>query len=148
MSLAKRVKRPQSAGCKIQRRKVEDTLKILGPWPLAQDVTPGREQAVIISMRLSNDHFGTEAEDSSLASLESELDQRLIESKVGEWDGHETGGGYHKIFLYGPCAESLTTAILPTVLEYAALPGSYMVKRFGEIGSDEQYIWLDSGLRA
>jgi hypothetical protein len=42
----------------------------------------------------------------------------------------------------------LSEAILPTVLGYAALPGSYMVKRFGEVGSDEQYIWLDSGLRA
>ena len=126
----------------------EDELKILGPWPLTHDVTPGREQAVIISMRLSNDHFGTEAEDDSLANLESELDRRLNETKAGEWDGHETGGGYHKIFLYGSCAERLSEAILPTVLEYAALPGSYMVKRFGELGSDEQYIWLDSGLRA
>lgn len=123
-------------------------MKILGPWPLTQEVTPGREQAVIISMRLSNDHLGTQAEDDSLAQLEAQLDQRLTGSNVGEWDGHETGGGYHKIFLYGPCAERLSEAILLTVLEYAALPGSYLVKRFGEIGSDEQYIWLDSGLRA
>ena len=126
----------------------EETLKILGTWPPTHDVTPGREQAVIISMRLSNDEFGTEAEDTSLAQLEEQLDHCLNGAQVGEWDGHETGGGYHKIFLYGPCAERLTTAILPTVLDYAALPGSYMVKRFGELGSDEQYIWLDSGLRA
>ena len=129
-------------------QKIEGTLKILGPWPSTHDVTPGREQAVIISMRLSNDHFGTEAEDNSLAQLESALDSQLLESRAGEWDRHETGGGYHKIFLYGPCAEQLTKVIISTVLEYAALPGSYMVKRFGDIGSDEQYIWLDSGLRA
>ncbi|MGZ4816518.1 MAG: hypothetical protein ACXVZV_13970 [Terriglobales bacterium] len=123
-------------------------MKILGPWPLTNETRPGREQAVIISMRLSNDHFGTEAEDASLARLESELEQCLAESEFGEWDGHETGGGYHKIFLYGPCAERLSEAVITKVLEYPALPGSYMVKRFGEIGSDEQYIWLDSGLRA
>ncbi|HTY56494.1 MAG TPA: hypothetical protein VMB26_14900 [Candidatus Binataceae bacterium] len=123
-------------------------MKILGTWPLTKETLPGREQAVIISMRLSNDHFGSEAEDKSLAELEAEIEKCLAGTKHGEWDGHETGSGYHKIFVYGPCAERLSEAILPTVLAYAALPGSYMVKRFGEIGSDEQYIWLDSGLRA
>lgn len=123
-------------------------MKILGPWPLTNETVPGREQAVIISMRLSNDQFGSEAEDRSLAELEAELEQCLKGSDFGEWDGHESGGGYHKIFLYGPCAERLSEAVLTKVLEYPALPGSYMVKRFGEIGSDEQYIWLDSGLRA
>ena len=123
-------------------------MKILGPWPIPTDTAPGREQAVIISMRLSNDRFGTEAEDESLTRLEMEIERCLTDTTCGEWDGHETGGGYHKIFVYGPCAERLSQAILPTVLEYAALPGSYMVKRYGDIGSDEQYIWLDSGLRA
>jgi hypothetical protein len=123
-------------------------MKILGPWPLTTETIAGREQAVIISMRLSNDQFGSEAEDESLAVLEAEIEKCVNGAECGEWDGHETGGGYHKIFIYGPCAERLTDAILPTVLGYAALPGSYMVKRFGEVGSDEQYIWLDSGLRA
>lgn len=99
-------------------------------------------------MRLSNDQFGTEAEDAQLAQLESRLEKCLKESGAGAWDGHESGGGYHKIFLYGPCAEKLASSIMMTVLEYDALPGSYMVKRFGEIGSDEQYIWLGSDLRA
>jgi hypothetical protein len=123
-------------------------LRILGTWPLTKETQPGREQAVIISMRLSNDHFGTEAEDESLARLEAEIEKCLEDSDVGEWDGHESGGGYHKIFIYGSCAEKLSEALLPTVLAYDALPGSYMVKRMGEIGSDEQYIWLDSGSRA
>jgi hypothetical protein len=109
---------------------------------------PGKEQAVIVSMRLSNDHFGNETEDASLGDLEIELERSLDGTAAGEWEGHETGGGYHKIFMYGPCAEKLSHAILPVVLQYPALPGSYMVKRFGDIGSDEQYIWLDSGQRA
>ena len=99
-------------------------------------------------MRLSNDHFGNETEDRTLGELEAQLERQLQGTDVGEWDGHETGGGYHKIFLYGPCAEKLSNAVLPLVLQYPALPGSYMVKRFGELGSDEQYIWLDSGQRA
>jgi len=123
-------------------------MKILGLWPLTKETIPGREQAVIISMRLSNDHFGTAAEDQSLTQLEAEIEKCVAGAQCGEWDGHETGGGYHRIFVYGPCAERLTDALLPTVLAYAALPGSYMVKRFGDIGSDEQYIWLDSGSRA
>jgi hypothetical protein len=123
-------------------------MKLLGLWPLTKETRPGREQAVIISMRLSNDNFGTEAEDESLSALEAEIERCLEKSEFGEWDGHETGGGYHKIFLYGPCAERLSDAVLMKLLEYPALPGSYMVKRFGEIGADEQYVWLDSGLRA
>ena len=123
-------------------------MKILGPWPITKEVQPGREQAVIISMRLSNDRFGTPAEGKSLAKLEAEIEESLSDGALGEWDRHETGHGYHKIFMYGPCAERLSERLLPVVLQYEALPGSYMVKRFGEIGSDEQYIWLDSGLRA
>jgi hypothetical protein len=123
-------------------------VKLLGPWPLTRRSEPGREQAVIISMRLSNDDFGNEAEDMSLGQLEAEIEQCLDGTEFGEWDGHETGGGYHKIFMYGPCAEKLSHAVLTLVLQYPALPGSYMVKRFGDIGSDEQYIWLDSGQRA
>lgn len=123
-------------------------MKLLGPWPVTRKAEPGREQAVILSMRLSNDHFGTDLEDEQLARLEARLEKTLTESNAGEWDGHETGGGYHKIFLYGPCAEELSQAIIMTVLEFDALPGSYMVKRFGEIGSDEQYIWLGSDIRA
>jgi hypothetical protein len=123
-------------------------VKLLGPWPIARRAEPGKEQAVILSMRLSNDNFGNEAEDASLAKLEGQLENALKGTGAGEWDGHETGGGYHKIFLYGPCAEKLSQTILMTVLEYDALPGSYMVKRFGELGSDEQYIWLGSDSRA
>jgi hypothetical protein len=126
----------------------EDSVKLLGPWPVTKKAEPGREQAVILSMRLSNDHFGTDLEDQQLARLEAKLERTLTEANAGEWDGHETGGGYHKIFLYGPCAEKLSDAIIMTVLEFDALPGSYMVKRFGEIGSDEQYIWLGSDIRA
>jgi hypothetical protein len=122
-------------------------VKLLGPWPLRRSEF-GNEQAVILSMRLSNDHLGNEAEDASMATLESQIEECLEGSGAGEWDGHETGGGYHKIFLSGPCAEKLTERILTTVLSFDALPGSYMVKRFGEVGSDEQYIWLSSDQRA
>ena len=123
-------------------------MKLLGPWSLIRRFEPGREEAVIISMRLSDDHFGNEAEDESLARLESELERCADTAAAGEWDGHETGGGYHRIFMYGPCAHKLADTILPLVLQYPALPGSYMVKRFGEIGSDEQYIWLSADQRA
>lgn len=126
----------------------EESVKILGPWPLTNEKEPGREQAVIVSMRLSNDHFGNETEDEALAQLEAQIERSLNGENAGEWDGHETGGGYHRIFLYGPCANRLAEAVFPLVLQYPALPGSYMVKRFGEIGSDEQYIWLDAGQRA
>lgn len=99
-------------------------------------------------MRLSNDAFGNEAEARHLTRLEEQLEEQLKEAGSGEWDGHETGGGYHKIFLYGPCADRLADSVLPILLAYDALPGSYMVKRFGEVGAEEQYIWLGSDQRA
>ena len=42
----------------------------------------------------------------------------------------------------------LSETVLPTVMKFEARSGSYLVKRFGEVGSDEQYIWLDSEVRA
>lgn len=123
-------------------------MKLLGPWPLTRRSEPGKDQAVIVSMRLSNDYFGNETECASLGELEIEIERCLNSARAGEWDGHETGGGYHRIYMYGPCAEKMAEAILPSVLQYAALPGSYLVKRFGEIGSDEQYIWLVGDHRA
>jgi hypothetical protein len=123
-------------------------VRLLGSWPLIKKAEPGKEQAVILSMRLSNDNSGNEIEHQSLMKLEAALARSLADSHAGEWDGHEIGGGYRKIYLYGPCAERLSQTILTTVLAYDALPGSYMVKRFGEIGSDEEYIWLNSDQRA
>ncbi|HWR17634.1 MAG TPA: hypothetical protein VN577_22585 [Terriglobales bacterium] len=123
-------------------------MKLLGPWPVIKRSEPGKEQAIIVSMRLSNDAFGNEAEARHLTRLEEQLEEQLKEAGSGEWDGHETGGGYHKIFLYGPCADRLADSVLPILLAYDALPGSYMVKRFGEVGAEEQYIWLGSDQRA
>ncbi len=123
-------------------------MNLSGPWPLIKRAEAGKEQAVIVSMRLSNDSFGNEVEDASLERLEAEIDHCLSGTSAGEWDGHEIGGGFHRIYAYGPCAHRLANTILPLVLRYPALPGSYVVKRFGELGSDEQYIWLSADQRA
>jgi hypothetical protein len=126
----------------------EEIVKLLGPWETTRAPESGKQEAIIVSVRLSDDDFGNEAEDGSLAELEAQIERSLEASDAGEWDGHETGGGYHKIFLYGRCANRMAESILPVALRYPALPGSYMVKRFGEIGSDEQHIWLSSDQRA
>src|SRR3954469_6155425 len=78
LSLANRVKRPQSS-------EAEEIVKLLGPWPLIRRPEAGKEQAVIVSMRLSNDHFGNEIEDASLGKLEVELERSLDGTKAGEW---------------------------------------------------------------
>jgi hypothetical protein len=120
----------------------------IGPSFGTPEDESAKEQAVIVSIKLSNDGFGSEAEEHSLAELEAEIGDCLRGSEAGEWEGHETGGGYHKIFLFGPDADVLSETVLPTVMRFEARSGSYLVKRFGEVGSDEQYIWLDSEVRA
>jgi hypothetical protein len=99
-------------------------------------------------MRLSNDDSGNAIEHQSLMKFEAEIARMLAGSNAGDWDGHVIGGGYRRIYLYGPSAEKLSETILNTVLSYDALPGSYMVKRYGEMGSDEHYIWWNSDQRA
>jgi hypothetical protein len=76
--------------------------------------------------------MGTPAERERLVALEDRLAAAIAAAKVGEFDGDEFGGGECVLYMYGPDADGLFSAIR-AMLEAASLPaGSYAIRRWGE----------------
>ena len=89
------------------------------------------EHAVLVHVRLSDEKFGAPNERTIIASLEERLEARVKAESAGDYDGHEIGMGYCTLFLYGPDADVLFSAIEPILREGALADGSYAIKRYG-----------------
>lgn len=122
-----------------------------GTVALVRSMTSGRDQeegtclqqaTVIINLKLSDGDMGTPEDDGLIYELESRLEEAVEGSGAGEFDGDEWGGGWCRLFLYGSDADRLFHAVLPPLLAFDALPGSYLVKRFGSEGAQESVVRL------
>jgi hypothetical protein len=102
------------------------------------------DHSVIVHLRLADTDIGTLDDEEPIEALTSRLESLLEATGTGELDGDEWGGGYCKLFLHGPDANSIAAAVLPDLLGYPARPGSYMVKRYGAPGALEELIELGS----
>jgi hypothetical protein len=111
-------------------------------WQSGREDTPDVEQAVIINLKLSNEDMGTPEDDGPIYELELQLEEAVEGSGAGEFEGDEWGGGYCRLFLYGADADRLFQTVLPVILPFDALPGSYLVRRFGDEGSPENVVRL------
>lgn len=102
------------------------------------------DQSVIVHLRLADTDIGTLDDEEPIEALTCRLERLMEATGAGELDGDEWGGGYCRLFLHGPDANSIVAAVLPDLLEYPARPGSYMVKRYGAPGAIEELIELGS----
>jgi hypothetical protein len=102
------------------------------------------DQSVIVHLRLADTDIGTLDDEEPIEALTSRLESLMETTGAGELDGDEWGGGYCKLFLHGPDANSIAAAVLPDLLGFPARPGSYMVKRYGAPGAMEELIELGS----
>lgn len=92
-----------------------------------------QQQALIIHLKLSDEEFGTEDERTELYNIEEQLRKAIDDKSAGyEVDGHEFGGGFCKLYLYGPDANVLESKAVPQLMKEQIRAGSYMQKRFGE----------------
>ena len=99
----------------------------------------GEQQAVIVRIKLSDDEFGDGPE--RMAAYE--IEDRLIEgisADLGEVDGHEFGGGFATIFIYGSSADAISALILPILSSADVRAGSSVTKRYGPRGANEQIL--------
>lgn len=112
------------------------------PWERDQEEGTGLQQAVIINLKLSDSDIGTPEDDGPIYELESRLEEAVEGSGAGEFDGDEWGGGWCRLFLYGSDADRLFHTVLPALMAFDALPGSYLVKRLGELGAQESIVRL------
>ncbi len=102
------------------------------------------DQSVIVHLRLTDSDIGSFEDEEPIEELTSRIEALMQSSGTGELDGDEWGGGYCKLFLHGPNADSIVDAVLPDLLGFPARPGSYMVKRYGAPGAAEELIELST----
>ena len=70
---------------------------------------------------------------SRLFALEEQLDQALAAAGVGELDGNEVAadGSEGTLYLYGPDADALFTAVRPTLEAAEFMQGARILLRYG-----------------
>ena len=85
------------------------------------------EQAVIVRFDYGIDGLG------ALHDLEEKLELAITKKNVGEYDGHEIAMDYSDgfLYMYGPNAEILFQAVLPTLKETSFMKGATAKLRFG-----------------
>lgn len=98
------------------------------------------EHALIVHLKLSDARFGASGESFALYDVEDAL--RGAVGEAGEVDGHEVGGGWFVIFIYGANAQVLADRALP-LLRGKSPAGSYVEIRPGGPKVAAQRIALD-----
>ena len=98
--------------------------------------TSDDQQAVIIYLRLSDDQFGAEGESFALYDVEEALGEAV--KRAGELDGHEIGGGFFTVYVYGSNADAMLQTIARVLARHTPKPGSYVLLRRGPPGSSSQ----------
>lgn len=95
------------------------------------------QQALLII--LTYDSVGLPASDAlqSFQAIEEAVITAIEDAGVGEWDGHASGEGAFTIFLYGDDANALWAAAEGALAKFSLRPGTYAIKRYGEIGSEK-----------
>jgi hypothetical protein len=95
------------------------------------------EQAVKVHLRLSDDAFGTPEDREAIFALEDQLEAAIEETAAGEFDGDEFGQGECVLFMYGPDADRLFTAILPVLKSSHLAKGGWATKRYGDVSDPD-----------
>jgi hypothetical protein len=73
-------------------------------------------------------------------ALEEQLATAIKEARAGDYDGDEFGSGFCTIYIYGPNADSLFTAVQPVLKKFHAPVGSYLIKRYGKPGAKQERV--------
>lgn len=100
------------------------------------------QQRLRLYLKLSDEGFGESDEREAVYALEDELDEMLSSNNAGACDGHEFGQGYAKVFLAGENADEMFTLIINHVRSFNPRAGSYIIKRYDELGEREDRIDL------
>jgi len=100
------------------------------------------EQALIIKIRLLGGAMGSNKERANIQSLEDGLQQVIKAATAGELDGDEFGDHVCTIYLYGPDADRLFEAAIPTLRQFDAPSGSSLIKRYGTPGARQESVSL------
>ncbi len=109
---------------------------------MPEQETPKTEHAVLVYIKFSDDEFGQPEEREALYRLEDKLEPLVNSSGAGEFDGHEFGGGYGTLYMYGANADKLFDVVVQAIRDSKPQRGSYVIKRYGNVGAKEERINL------
>jgi hypothetical protein len=91
-------------------------------------IAAAEEQAMILRLKLASGPMGNEQERNRIEKLEDDLDVAIKKSLSGGFDGDECGEGFPTIYIYGPSANRLCNSVQPTLMNFHACKGSYVVR--------------------
>ncbi|HVR36430.1 MAG TPA: hypothetical protein VMS21_11330 [Methylomirabilota bacterium] len=89
------------------------------------------DDCVQVFLKLSGEH-GSEEEIAAIHVLADELAEAIEEREAGDYDGDEFGGGFCKLFMYGPDADKLFNAVRKRLLASPLSRGGHAVKLYGQ----------------
>ncbi len=90
--------------------------------------------------------MGADGESFALYDVEDAVESAI--SNVGSLDGHQIGGGYFTIFVYGSNAKAMFDAARPALIGPLVKPGSYALLQFGKGKTPVERIDLPIASRA
>lgn len=99
--------------------------------PTSQEAAPEPQNALIVHLRLTGGKFGTASEVADCQALEDQLEKEIARAGVGEMDGNEIGEGECTLFMYGPDADRLFSAIERSLRASPLARGAWATKRYG-----------------
>lgn len=97
------------------------------------------DHAVVVYMPLQDGDMDT------LFDLEDALMEALDESGAGEFDGNELGAGEAVLYMYGPDADKLFSAVEKVLRGSAVAREGYAVKRYGAPTDNVREVRVDLG---
>lgn len=100
------------------------------------------EHAVIVSLKLSNNEWGSRADELWCRAIDLAVERSVDRSGVGEYDGMARGLGHYEIFTYGPDADALADVVLRKLRFFRPRRGSFVIVRRGGPGTPETRIDL------
>ena len=98
--------------------------------------TPSVEHAVLIRIASLSDPGA------GLDLVEDPIIEAIARAGVGEFDGNEIGPDGATLYMYGPDADALWSAVEAAVRRSPLGAGSYVVKRYGPPGARESRVEL------
>ena len=107
---------------------------IFGRQPTPQEP----KEWIVVNFRLSTgQEFGSTDERALVHQFTQRLAALIEESKAGNYDGDEYGGGQGALYMYGPDADRLFEVVSPLLSAWELLKGGHVIKRYGEARSEQ-----------
>lgn len=96
------------------------------------------EQAVIVRLKMPNAEINIRR----FFELEDAVANAIGRSGAGEYDGNEIGQGEFVMYCYGPKADTLYSAIEPTLARSRLSTGATVIIRYGKPGAKQREVRL------